>query len=176
MLCWQAWTRPIRRIAPSNGRLIGSAPLSFSSVLNARSRERGLSCRARRTGCFPTRPGFTKSFTKADSVGFGINFASREADWSTSRRRSASFPCLCFEPRRPASASAKQGPTKETTAPFGLLRCRAPAAYQRDTAQFRREARLSAKNGVSEIRFSANWVPIVRQICFFVRFPASPCI
>jgi len=83
MLCSHTWTRPSRRIVPCNGRLIGSAPLSFSGVLNARSRERGLSCRARRTGCFPTRPGFKKSFTKADSVGFGINFASREADWST---------------------------------------------------------------------------------------------
>ena len=132
MLCSQAWTRRSRRIVPSNGRLIGSAPLSSSSVLNARSRERGLSCRARRTGCFPTRPGFTRSFTKADSVGFGINFASREADCSTLKAEVRKLSVLCSEPRWPALASAKQGPTKETTAPFGLLRRGAATAYRRN--------------------------------------------
>jgi hypothetical protein len=64
---------------PSNGRWIGSARSSCSSALNVRSRERGSSCGARRTGCFPTRHSFTKSFMKAGSADFGISFAGKEA-------------------------------------------------------------------------------------------------
>jgi hypothetical protein len=78
-----------------------------------------------------------------------------------SRRRSASFPCLCSEPRWPASASAKQGPTKETTAPFGLLRRGAATAYRRKLV-FCREARVQRRTD-ELVSTRSRPIPLVHQ-------------
>ncbi len=90
---FKSWRRPSKRIEPFSGRWTGFARSFCSGVRSARSRTRGSNCVARRSGSFQTRLNFTRSFTRAASVGSGSSFASKEAihDEDAGTQRGGSF-------------------------------------------------------------------------------------